>query len=169
MQLIRCTRKLLKELKQEPKEAVEIDGLLGGWHANLLTIERRKCVIVLNDATLYTLFIPLLKKPDFQTFHFTFGQHLLKNIMYEGFNQKQIEAVLDENHEIKFAKTNSRSVLGTMNEQTYQLEYIIHLNGGLANTDIYELNHDLNRIIYSATDYIKPIEMLKTKLNEKYL
>ena len=169
MQVLRCTKKLLKELKQESTDEPKLDGLLGGWHANLLTIERRKCVIAINDSTLYTLFIPLLEKPDFQTFHFVFGQHLFKNIMYEGFNQNQIEAVLEENHEIKYAKTNSRSVLGTMNEQIYQLESSIQRYGGLANTDIYQLNHDLNRIIYSATKYVKPIEMLRIKLDEKNL
>lgn len=167
MQLIRCTQKMLKELKQEPTNVVPLNGLLGSWHANIFFIERRKCVLVTNDSTLYTLFIPYLKKADFQTFHLVFGQHLFKNLMREGFTQKQIEAVLDEHQEIKYAKTNNRSVLGSMNDQRFQLEYRVQMNGGLGTTDIYALNHDLNRNVLSAIDYKKPIEMLRIKLEGK--
>ena len=59
MQLIRCTAKLLKELNQDPVANVKlIRDVVGGWHANLLRIERRKCALVTNDKTLYTIFIP---------------------------------------------------------------------------------------------------------------
>ena len=167
MQLIRCTQKLLKELKQEPTNVVPLSGLLGGWHANIFNIERRKCVLATNDSTLYTLFIPYLKKADFQSFPIVFGQHLFKNLRHEGIIQKHIEAVLEEIHEIKFAKTNSRSVLGSMNDQRVQLECRIQIKGGLAKTDIYELNHELNKNILSAIDYKQPVEMLKFKLDEK--
>ena len=62
MQLIRCTVKLLKELTQEPVANVTpIRDVIGGWHANLLRIERKKCVLVTNDRALYTIFIPGLK------------------------------------------------------------------------------------------------------------
>ncbi len=165
MQLIRCTQKLLKELNQQPVTNIEpIDNVLGGWHANLLLIERRKCVLVTNDSTLYAIFIPFLKKPDFQNFSDIFCQNLFKNLMHEGFSQIQIEALLDEHKTIKFSKTNNRSVLGSMNEQIFQLKSRIHSYGGVKFTPIYKLNNELNRVIFIAIDYNRPIEMLKEKL-----
>ena len=110
------------------------------------------------------MFIPALKKPDFQTFHFIFGQHLFKNLLHEEIPQSQIEIVLSECKEIQYKKTNNRSVLGSMNDQKYQLEYIIQAEGGLARTNIYELNHKLNRSILSAIDYKYPIEMFAKQL-----
>jgi len=153
VQLIRCTQKLLKELKQEPTNVVPLNHLLGSWHANLLIVERHKCVLVTNDSTLYTIFIPCLKKSEFQAFHLIFGQHLFKNLLHEGFSQKQIDAVLNEHQEIKFTKTNNRSVLGSMNELAFQLEYSIQRNGGMKATNILELNHELNRIIFRTINY----------------
>ena len=165
MQLIKCTQKLLKELKQEATTAVPFQSHLGSWHANMFHIERRKCVLVTNDLTLYTMFIPYLKKEDFKVFHVVFGQNLFKNLLYEKLSQKDIETVLEEYQDIQYAKTDSRSVLGSMNDQKYQLEYIINAKGGLDNTDIYQLNSEVNRNILSAIKYKRPIEMLKDKLH----
>jgi Domain of unknown function (DUF6933) len=47
MPLIRCTRKLVAEMRTQFDSAVEQANaaLLGDWYANLLQIDRRKCVI----------------------------------------------------------------------------------------------------------------------------
>lgn len=164
MQVIKCTKKLLKELKQKTTSDVPQDNNLGSWHANIFHIERRKCILITNDLTLYTMFIPYLKKDDFKTFHIVFGQNLFKNLLYEKISQREIETVLEEYREIQYAKTDSRSVLGSMNDQKIQLEYIIYSEGGLDNTDIYKLNNKLNRNILSAINYKHPIDMLKNKL-----
>lgn len=164
MQFIKCTKKLLNELQQKPTSEVVTANKLGGWHANVFHIERRKCVLVTNDLTLYAMFIPYLTKPDFKAFHIVFGQNLFKNLLYEKLLQSEIEIALEEYQEIQYAKTDNRSVLGTMNEQKFQIEYMIHAEGGLNDTDIYALNSKLNRIIYSPINYRYPIEMLKEKL-----
>ena len=127
-------------------------------------IERRKCVLVTNDTTLFSLFIPYLKKPDFQSFHYMFGQFLFKNMLYEQIPQNQIETILDQCQKIDYGKTNNRSVLGSMNDQRFQLEYFIQSMGGLAQTDIYELNHHINRNILSAINYKHPIDMFSEQL-----
>lgn len=165
MQLIRCTQKLLKELKHKPATNIEpFKSLLGSWHANLLLIERRKCVLFINDSTLFTILVPYLKKLDFQNLNFVFQEHLFKNLLHEDCSQKQIEAVLTEHNRLIYTKTNSRSILGSMNEQKFQLEYRIQLNGGLKYTPIYDLNKELNRNLLSPIDYKRPFEMLKEKL-----
>lgn len=48
MQLIRCTKKLQKEMglsKASLAESEPAVACLGSWHANLLFIARRKCVL----------------------------------------------------------------------------------------------------------------------------
>ena len=161
-----CTKKLLSELKKNPGKKDAIIDSFWNWHANTFDIERRKCVLVTNDITLFTIFIPGLKKPDFQAFHFIFGQQLFKNLIYEKIPQKQIETILSECEDIQYKRTNNRSVLGSMNELKFQLEYHIEAQGGLAKTDIFELNHQLNRTIMSPIKYNHPIEMFKEKIQE---
>jgi hypothetical protein len=61
MQIIHCTKKLQKEmgLKNENLVAQKpMFSYLGLWHANLLFIDRRKCVLFANDKTLFNFLIP---------------------------------------------------------------------------------------------------------------
>ncbi len=165
MQIIRCTKKLSKELRISPGEMEQLDGVLGGWHGNLLRIERRKCVLFTNDATLFSVFVPGMKKERFQRITHVFGQELFRSLRREGFGQPEIEAVLDEIEEIHYAKTNNRSVLGSMNDLAYQLEWIVHSNGGLAQASMDPVAHELNRIPMSAIKaHTFSIEALRSRL-----
>jgi len=164
MQLIRCTQKLLKELKIKPTEKSPIFGYIGGWHANLLRIDRRKCVLFTNDQSLYSFFVPGLKKPGFVHFDEVFRQNLFKCLLNERFSQDQIEKVLDEYREVKFAKTKNRSVLGSMNDLAFQVKYRVEDSGELNYLEPMALNQTLNRIPLKAIDYQYSIDFLKAKL-----
>ena len=165
MAIVRCTKKLLKELKARPTDETDYSDPLGSWHANLLWIDHKKCVLFANDATLYSFLVPGLKKPDFQDIRHVFGQWLFKNLLWEGFSQVQIETILDEHREISISKSNSRSVLGSMNELTFQLKWEIASSGGLRNTDLAALNHYLNRIPMGAIPEVFSIKELKALLS----
>jgi hypothetical protein len=110
VQLIKCTKKLLSELQKKPTSEASQANKLGSWHANIFHIERRKCVLVTNDITLYAMFIPYLTKPDFKRFDIVFGQNLFKNLLYENLLQSEIETALEEYKEIQYAKTDNRSI-----------------------------------------------------------
>ena len=56
MQLIRCTKKLQKEMGLKSSDLCTEEprfSYLGSWHANLIHIDRRKCVLFVNDKTLF--------------------------------------------------------------------------------------------------------------------
>jgi len=166
MAILRCTKKLLTELKTKSSEGTISSDEIGCWHANLLRVDRRKCILFTHDATLFSFFVPGLKKPHFQNIREVFGQNLFKNLLRENFPQNQIEIVLDEHREIIIAKTNNRSVLGSMTDLAFQLKYQIAAMGGLVNVDLAELNHELNRIPMSAIKEIYSIYELRKLLNK---
>lgn len=162
--IIHCTKKLLSELRiKELSEELETDSFWS-WHGNIITIERRKCVLLVNNSTLYTLFIPALRKPDFEAFHLIFGQSLFKNLFHEEIPQAHVELVLSKCEHLSFAKSNNRSVLGSMNEQKKLLDYYLWQEGGLAYTNILALNKELNRNVLTNIDPKRPIQALKQKL-----
>jgi len=166
MAILRCTKKLLTELKAKPSEGKTFSNKVGSWHANLLRFDQRKCILFTHDATLYSFLVPGLKKPQFENFREVFEQNLFKNLLWENFPQNQIEIVLDEHREIIIAKTNNRSVLGSMNDLAFQLRYRIAAMGGLINIDLAELNHELNRIPMSAIKEVYSIYELRNLLNK---
>jgi hypothetical protein len=166
MQLIRCTQKLLKELRVKPSEVEPKFGYIGDWHANLLRVERRKCVLFTNNDTLYSIFVFGLKRADFDHLDEIFRQSLFRRLRIEGFSQIQIEKALEEYQTIHFAKTNNRSVLGSMNDLAFQMEGHIISAGGIDTLGLDALNDALNRIPMGALNYQYSIEALKAKLNQ---
>ena len=81
--------------------------------------------------------------------------------MAENFSQKHIEIFLDDIREIEISKTNNRSVLGSMNDLTFQVRCQIADEGGIEIADITKLIHDLNRIPMSAIEETYSIYELK--------
>jgi len=167
MRIIYCTNKLLKELDVP---LVELDKIpqptegLGNWYANLLRIDRRKCLIFTNEKSLYTFLIPKVLKANLKDIEQEFLINLSYNLQYEGFGLDVINRVMQEYQEIGFAKTYSRQVLGSMNQLAFEYEVLVEQKEGLENIRILELNKHINRTIMGALKYKYPIEELKNLL-----
>lgn len=167
MRIIHCTKKLLKELDVSLVEPYKIPSnpeRLGNWYANLLRIDRRKCIIFTNEKTLYTFLIPKVLKGKLKNIEEEFLIHLSYNLQYEGVGLEVINRVMQEYQEIGFAKTASKKVLGSMNEFMFQYQVLIMQKEGLENIRILELNKHINRTIMGALKYKHPIEVLKCLL-----
>jgi hypothetical protein len=164
MGIIRCTAKLLTELKTKPTNGPSQSSAWCDWHANLLWVDRKKCVLFTNNQTLYSFLLPSMKKPMLENFEEVFRLGLFKNLVTEGFAEPQVEYVLREHQHIVIAKTNSRSILGSMNDLAFQIKSMIYAMGGLANADLSEINRQMNRIPMSAIKYKVSIDELKQLL-----
>ncbi|MBL3600719.1 MAG: hypothetical protein JMN25_12780 [gamma proteobacterium endosymbiont of Lamellibrachia anaximandri] len=155
---------------------------VGSWHANLLRIDRRKCVLFTHDMTLFSLFVAGLKRPDFEhiptghKFRLSrqaaqlsyidqlFGQAMFRSLRLFDFEQTQIERMLDWSQQNTYAKTNNRSVMGSMNDMAFHIEHHIAHEGGLAYADLDRLLLRINEIPFKAIGYEYPRVRLQTLL-----
>ena len=131
-----------------------------------LRFDRRKCALFTHDATLYSVFVPGLKKPEFEQLDEVFGQRLFKALVWDEFPQTLIERMLDACRAIRFTRSNNRSVLGSMNDIRFQIEVHTQHDGGLENVDLAELHHRLNRTPFGAIGYGYPVERLQEYLTQ---
>ena len=159
--LIHCTQKLLAEI---PDRFIDPSASGAGWHANLLRIERRKCVLFTHDETLYSVFVPGLRKPEFERLDKVFGQRLFKALLWDAFSQTQIERMLEACRVIRFTRSSNRSVLGSMNDIRFQIGAYLEHEGGLTSVDLAQLHHELNRNPLSAIGYGYAVERLQEYL-----
>lgn len=139
-----------------------------GWHANLLRFERRKCVLFTHDTTLYAVFVPGLKRPEFEHLDEVFGQRLFKALLWDKFPQELIEMMLDACRTVRFTRSNNRSVLGSMNEMRFHVEVDVEDAGGLERVDLADLHQRLNRTPWSAVGYRNPVEGLREYLAQQF-
>ncbi|MEJ2310416.1 MAG: hypothetical protein P8Z31_02685 [Gammaproteobacteria bacterium] len=162
--IIRCTKKLLKELRIQPVD-VEDASPVGSWHANLLHVDRRKCAIVTHDLTLFTLFMPGLRRAEFDRFDDVFGQALFRTMRLFDFEQRLIECMLDRSRSNLYTTTNDRSVLGSMNDMAFHIRYFIDAFGGLSVADLDEIATRINRTPFKAIGFAYPSERFADMLD----
>jgi hypothetical protein len=80
----------------------------------------------------------------------------------EGFSNELIEKALSEYSEIGFAKSNDRSVLGSINDLAYHYEYSILESGGVQSPAIPTIIQRLNRMpMNKKVGYIWPAEEIR--------
>jgi hypothetical protein len=103
MQLIRCTKKLQTAMGLKPEALIQHEvepSLLGSWHANLLVINRSKCVLFVNDKTLFSFIIPAMQKGQWHELDTLFKELLQCVLADERFDTSIIQQVLSEYDEI---------------------------------------------------------------------
>ena len=162
MQILQCTAKLRKEMglkKGDLTNLIAETELLGAWHANLIYANRRKAVLFVNDITLINFIVLNLKREDIKNLSDLFRETLFHFLIAEGFSEKIVETVMKEYVPIKYTKTNSKSVLGSMNDYAYQYKYYIRYGEFLP-----DIIHKLNRMPMGALNYQEPIALLREML-----
>jgi len=164
--ILHCTQKLLKELGKPPLQTPDESNTgLGNWYANLLTIDRRKCVLFTNEKTLYSFLLPSVKKENLKNIADEFLINLNLNLQAEGFLIEVITKVMQQYSDIGFAKTANKHVLGSMNEFTFQYKDIImNRYARIEQVKPLELNKEVNRTIMGGINYLKPVEALRELL-----
>ena len=166
MLVIRNTQKVSKEIGLKPSEVMETEeeSYLGAWFCNVVTVNRRKCLIFCHSVTLYCFVVPCITKKSFSNFTELFYENLKENLKHEGFAAVTIENLFKEYRKsVLLSKTNSRSVLGTMNDYIYLFDaYVGPL--GPAESDILAVNQKLNTAPMSALKYSSGINEMKRHL-----
>ena len=166
MAYLGCTMKLAKELGEKPFGDLKILEGLEGWHLNLVLLARRKCVLAVNDQTRFTLLLTGLAKPDFMTFEKHFWKALSEGLRWIGLSRGRIAEARLLMGNLEYGKTHSRSVLGTLNEMAYQLEFLIRRLGRLPFDEVERMwiSQQLNNMPCGSihhSGYLIPTEEVK--------
>ncbi|MEH7053040.1 DUF6933 domain-containing protein [Bacillus pseudomycoides] len=171
MQLIQCTKKLADamEIKTE-KIDLSDSNTLNCWHANLFTINRKKCVIVMNNITRYHFMIYGVTKKDLRNLEMLFKKDLVTNLLLDGIEPEVIEQYLNQDPTIQYAATNNRSIISQMNESVFMINDYFYNELVVIMSDFInmaELNHCLNRtIMLKLPKY--PVEMMRDVLMQQF-
>lgn len=113
--LIQCTKKLLDQLKIKP-QPVPDELPLFSWHANLITVNHRKTVVLMNDETRYILVLYGLKAKDFQKLDTLILETLRQTLAAEYVKPEIAEQFISRSPGITYTKTKDRSMVARMNK-----------------------------------------------------
>ena len=130
--IINCTKKLIDTLKIKP-EVAEHSNSIFSWHANIININRRKTIVLTNDANRYIVVMHGLKSKDFSNIGDIIKTSIQETLMAEGIKHQIIEKYMSDSCQIQFSKTQSRSLVARMNK-------------GCECADIFDTEYDTSTI-----------------------
>ena len=127
--IIQCTKKLLDKLAQVKKDLVlterndaDPDNFYA-WHANLVSINRRKAIIFMNNLTRYTIVLYRPKAKDTSKVEESLKEGIKAAFAAEGIKESVIEKYLQKSGDCRFSKTANRSIVANLNEVCRQVSW----------------------------------------------
>jgi hypothetical protein len=156
--VLRGTKKLLDRLGGSALILSELPASDGDWYANLLWLDRQKCLLVTHAGTLFSVFLPGARVADLRPI----GPYVVAAIEMELRAEKlplDTFGQLDAKN-VCLARTASRSTLGFMNEMAFHLRYQVERDGGVDRCDSGQINQQLRRTPYKKGDYVFPLDLV---------
>lgn len=160
--VVRCTRKLLDliargaTLSDEPPTDAD-------WYANLLWLDRRKCLLLVQAETLFAVFRADVRTAELRPF----GTYVVRAIEDELREEALPIGTFGPLQEelVRVGKTASRSILGFMNDMAVHLRYGTAAMGGLDRADPRILNRVLRRTLHNRDGYTDAMRSVATHLD----
>lgn len=134
---------------------------LGPWHANLIYIDGKKCVLFVNNRTLFNFIAPDVSRVQIRELNALFKDGLKNVLAGENLEDAIEERICAEYAEVAYGNANNRSVLGSMNDLASHYKFHILREGGISSPAIPSIISRLNRMPMGAIGHGYPIEALR--------
>jgi hypothetical protein len=128
------------------------------WYANLLWLERRKCLLLTHAGTLFSVFVPGVRAAELRPLGVYVSTIVGRELRSEGLPPGALGSL--DPDAVQIAKTASRSVLGFMNDMATRVAHAVAAAGGLGRCDTESVNRQLRRTPYNGGGYLYPIDLV---------
>lgn len=163
-----CTGKVLEKVKKYRKISDQRESVgLHNWYVNLINLERKNHLLFTNSLTLFSFFIYAGTKKELNNIEQLFEKELKEQVeRHIGSNKDFIQILLPENADYKFTKTNSSSILGSMNDFKNQIKVQVLYRGPLKQTQEL-ITQLMNECPMGGIGYLDPVTKMKQALEER--
>lgn len=157
---IQCTKKLLDQLKIKPIIAID-DLPLFSWHANLITVNHRKTIVLVNDSNRYIIVLYGLKAKDFGNMYNIIINSIRETLLDECIKAEIVEQFINHSLGITYAKTKDRSLVARMNKACDNVYFYGNvLNSDTINQSVVSMKSSSLMVGDGNNDYIHPNEVM---------
>ena len=164
-----CTKKLLDHIGVKGREFDEgIDPLLT-WSAHLITVNHRRTIFVINDATIYRFVLYGVKKKNLENLETLLLEGVMQCLQAEGISPEIQRRYREElGSGITYTKTRSRSLIARLNAAKGRVYFDQEL---LNSNTVHQrhLLHKINRDYYTVDNsFYSVIEEFAQRLSSRY-
>jgi hypothetical protein len=116
---------MLDFLKPNITEKTTDDDIYA-WHANYITIMRRKFIILMNDLTRFCVVLYGLKKSDFKNPKIILQEAIIITITFEKYDKELIMKYIKGMKEVTYNKTKDRKLVSQLNRAMLDADWYAH-------------------------------------------
>jgi len=146
--IFKCTKKVReilqianRDLDTIPEQSADIIKL---WYCNLFYLDRHKCLLFTQAKTLFSFLAPGVVTAEIRDFGRLFRSNASIALAAEGLSEQIIQKLIDNGPD-HYAKSDNRSVLGSMNDHIRTCKFYLEYRGGFNNLNFTELGRELNK------------------------
>jgi len=166
MVTIRCTRKLFRFLEITPVENPEpATGALGDWYANLVPTYAGDLIVFVNERSLVTVAVPVREVENLIPLFRLRVENLL--LMLD-IDQEAIDREISHLEPVQFARTASRGILGSMNDISWNYQYISEEAEYVSRLSLSDAELKLSLMPSGVLDHLLPAEVAIELLEGSY-
>jgi hypothetical protein len=152
MPVIRCTQKLLTEIKPAGvDDSPSCDLPLDEWYANVVVLHRQKYVVFINPTTRFVAVSDGKRRNQLQPLQPVFIESLRQALSAEQVDIAVIDRVVQRFEQAQLAKTIDRQTLGCLNDVIRQLKWLRESQASEVRTK--DVTKILNRIPWVHTSF----------------
>ena len=109
---IGCTEKLRTNLTTQKLDKQEnYHVTIKNWHATLKYFLHRKCILITNDLTLFSVFLYGIKKKELHNLKELFKVEIKNSLLSEGFSTNEVKKIIDDDEIGLYCSQNSGQYL----------------------------------------------------------
>jgi len=159
---LRCTRRLLVHLEIHPvDEPLPATGRLGDWYANLIFTDAGDLIIFVNERSLLTVAVPVWETKNLVEMFRLRVANLLSMI---GVPTRAISEEIGHLAPLQFARTASRSLLGSMNDIAWQYQVMAEGGSAEGGLSLSDAENGLSEMPCGPLDYRFPRDVARELL-----
>lgn len=162
--ILQATKKMQDFIGVKTAEVPDETEQFQSWHANLFYLNRKKCLLLTHNESIYSLFLYNVSKKEVPTLTERIKEQLKEQMRRDDFTIAQIAYMVESLAEIRYAKTSDRRVLGYMNDMVHAVKWYAEYEGTV---DVSDLNRRINETPYKKADYAYSKDELKHRLSNR--
>jgi hypothetical protein len=166
MPVIRCTTKLLAEIDDSVNPTPPDPSPFGDWYGHIFSIDRRKCIIFINEPTLFVCFAAGVTKAQYRNLTQFFIDVLKSKLQTTSFTATEADCILGFHADLMIGKTINRSTMGSLNNRVIDTKCMVEYFGGLEDCKEETVTTSLNKTPMKAIGYSNGLEKMKCLVAE---
>jgi hypothetical protein len=162
MPVLRCTNRLLADIDDLPSpDFAHSTSPLGDWYGHIFAVERRKCVMFINEPTLFVCPAFGLVKAEYRDIAPFFREVLTWALRETLFFEDEVAWIVGLHKQLTVGHTVNRSTVASLNNRIAKAKATFQWQGGFGYCEVAALAVRLNQTPLKPIGYSNGYEQMR--------